>query len=68
MKTEEKVDLLDQMVIKCNDAVKMLIQGQYIGFCSLMVEIIRMLAAMRNIIVAEANPEVDNDERNKRNA
>lgn len=65
---EEKINLVDQMIIKCNDAVKTLTQGQYIAFCSVMVELVRMLAAMRNMIVADAKAEAENDERNEHDA
>lgn len=65
---EEKISLVDQMIIKCNDAVKTLTQGQYIAFCSVMVELVRMLAALRNMIVADAKPEEENDERNEHDA
>lgn len=59
---EEKTNLIDQMIIKCNDAVKTLTQGQYIAFCSVMVEIVRMLAVLRNMIAADAKPEEENNE------
>ena len=65
---EEKINLVDQMIIKCNDAVKTLTQGQYIAFCSTMVELVRMLAAMRDMIVADAKAEAENDERNEHDA
>lgn len=65
---EEKTNLIDQMIIKCNDAVKTLTQGQYIAFCSVMVELVRMLAVLRNMIAADAKPEVENNERDEHDA
>jgi len=65
---EEKTNLIDQMIIKCNDAVKTLTQGQYIAFCSVMVEIVRMLAVLRNMIAADAKPEEENNERDEHDA
>lgn len=61
---DEKINLVDQMIIKCNDAVKTLTQGQYIAFCSQMVDLVRNLAVLRNMIVEDAKPEVENNERN----
>lgn len=65
---EEKTNLVDQMIIRCNDAVKTLTQGQYIAFCSQMVDLVRNLAVLRNMIVADAKPEEENDERNEHDA
>lgn len=65
---EEKTNLIDQMIIKCNDAVKTLTQGQYIAFCSLMVEVVRLLAILRNMITKDEAPEVEKDERTENDA
>lgn len=56
---EEKTNLIDQMIIKCNDAVKTLTQGQYIAFCSLMVSVVQGLATLRNIIAADGEAPDD---------
>lgn len=49
----EKLEIIDQAIVKCNEAVKALMNGQNIAFCSLMVEIVRQLAILRESVVKD---------------
>ena len=51
-------NLINSMIVDCNEAVKAITQGQYILFCRLMYEMVQKLVTLKQNLVAENKPPV----------
>lgn len=50
MQNEQKNQMIDSIIIDCNDAVKQITSGNYIAWCGLMVKMVQKLSALKNEI------------------
>lgn len=50
MQNEQTDKLIDSIIIDCNNAVKIMISGNYIAWCSEMVKIVQKLANLKECI------------------
>lgn len=46
-------NLINSMIVDCNEAVKAITQGQYILFCRLMYEMVQKLVTLKQNLEAE---------------
>lgn len=46
-------ELINTMIISCNDAVGAIMQGQYVLFCRLQYEMVQKLGALKRGVAAE---------------
>lgn len=44
----DNTELIDSLIVDCNNAVKSCVGGQYIAFCSTMVQMVQKLANLKN--------------------
>lgn len=51
--------LIDSLLVDCNEAVKAIMQGQYILFCRLMYEMAQKLVTVKRTVAAEKKPAVE---------
>ena len=49
-------NLVDSIIVDCNEAVKAIMNGQYILFCRLMYEMAQKLVALKQNLAAEKKP------------
>lgn len=55
-------NLVDSIIVDCNEAVKAIMNGQYILFCRYVHEMAQKLVALKQSIAAEKKPpEEGND-------
>jgi len=54
--------LVDSIIVDCNNAVKAIMNGQYILFCRTMYEMAQKLVALKQSIAAEKKPPVTDPE------
>ena len=45
--------LIDSLIIDCNNAVKAVASGEYIGWCGISVQMVQKLSALKNGIAAD---------------
>ena len=45
--------MIDSIIVDCNDLVKRLLEGNYIGFCSKSVEMVQKLTRLKEGVKAE---------------
>lgn len=50
MQNEQTNHMIDSIIIDCNDAVKLMISGNYIAWCNSMVKIVQKLADLKKCI------------------
>lgn len=50
MQNEQTSRLIDSIIIDCNDSVKMIMSGNYIAWCGLMVKTVQKLSALKDEI------------------
>lgn len=58
MTPEQKID---ELVCKCDEAVKCLTGGQYIGWCARMVEIVRILGQLKIMIAIDKQEQTEEE-------
>ncbi len=51
----DSAGFIDTIILDCNNSVKQLAGGNYIGFCSAMVEIVKKLTVLKNGVTNEKN-------------
>lgn len=45
--------MIDSLIIDCNNAVKAVASGEYIGWCGISVQMVQKLSALKNGIAAD---------------
>lgn len=50
--------LVDSIIVDCNNAVKAIMNGQYILFCRTMYEMVQKLVTLKQNLAAENKPPV----------
>ena len=50
MQNEQANQMIDSIIIECNDAVKFMAGGNYIAWCGAMVKIVQKLSALKDDI------------------
>ena len=54
---------VDNLIVGCNDAVSILMHGQYIQFCQHMVNMVQTLAALKNGIANQGKKAEEMEKR-----
>lgn len=49
----DSVGLIDSLIIDCNDTVRILFTGNYVGFCSKIVEMVQKLSKLKDGISSD---------------
>lgn len=49
----DNIGLIDTLIVDCNDLTKALISGQYVRYCSKIVEMVQKLANLKNGVKAD---------------
>lgn len=51
----DSAGFIDTIILDCNNSVKQLVGGNYIGFCNAMVEIVKKLTVLKDGVTNEKN-------------
>lgn len=49
----DSVGLADSLIIDCNDTVRILVTGNYVGFCSKIIEMVQKLSKLKDGIASD---------------